>query len=272
MFGYITINKDELKIKDYNRYRAFYCGVCHSLHRLYGISGQMTLSYDMTFLAILLSSLYEDDSQPVKRRCMPHPVKAHNAISNEYTDYAASMNVLLTFYKMKDDWEDERSVKGAAFMNILRHAAGKAGKLYPAQKAAIAQYIEEQKALEQSNEPDVEKAANPTGRMLAEIFCFRQDEWRQYMQIMGYNIGKFIYITDAFDDIDKDIKKHNYNPFSQRSEELNEKVKGMLTLLAADFSRAFERLPIIENSDILRNILYSGVWNGYNAIVDRSNR
>lgn len=272
MFGYITINKDELKIKDYRKYRAFYCGVCHSLYKQYGFSGQMTLSYDMTFLAILLSSLYEDNTVPVKRKCLPHPIKAHETIYNEYTYYAASMNVLLTYYKMQDDWEDERSIKGAAFMRLLKRGAKKARRLFPNQAEAIKTYISEQKELEARNERNVELAANPTGRMLAAIFDYKQDEWQKDLQIMGLNMGKFIYITDAFDDYDKDIKKHNYNPFSEKTENFNEGVRGMLTLLAANFSKAFERLPILDNSELLRNILYSGVWNGYNAIVDRSNR
>lgn len=122
MFGYITINKDELKIKDYNKYQSYYCGVCRSLKKNYGFSGQMTLTYDMTFLGVLLSALYEDETESVRRRCIPHPIKPHEEISNVYTDYAAAMNVLLTYYKLKDDWEDERSVKSNAFAGVLKKA------------------------------------------------------------------------------------------------------------------------------------------------------
>ena len=122
MFGYITVNKDELKIKDYRRYRAFYCGVCHSLGEHYGLSGRMTLTYDMTFMAIVLSALYEDSTVPAMHRCIPHPVRKHEALYNEYTDYAAAVNIMLTYYKLKDDWEDERKIKSNAFATLIKSA------------------------------------------------------------------------------------------------------------------------------------------------------
>lgn len=141
MFGYVTVYKDELKIKDYNRYRAYYCGVCRSLKNSYGMAGQMTLTYDMTFLAILLSALYEDDTKIVMKKCIPHPVKKHPEISNEYTDYAAGMNILLSYYKLKDNWEDERSLKSNTAAGILKRAFKKACKKYPEQAKAVRDYI-----------------------------------------------------------------------------------------------------------------------------------
>ena len=106
MFGYVTVYKDELKIKDYNRYRAYYCGVCRSLKNSYGMAGQMTLTYDMTFLAILLSALYEDDTKIVMKKCIPHPVKKHPEISNEYTDYAPYIGWHLAIAYLKDYKKD----------------------------------------------------------------------------------------------------------------------------------------------------------------------
>ncbi len=54
MFGYIVMNKPEIKMKDFDMYRTFYCGLCRELREKYGISGQITLSYDMTFVILLL--------------------------------------------------------------------------------------------------------------------------------------------------------------------------------------------------------------------------
>ena len=95
MFGTITVNVDELKIKDYKVYRAFYCGVCQELKECHGQTARMTLTYDMTFLAILLSGLYEGNSRTEKRRCLIHPLRRHTCIRNAYTAYAADMNLLL---------------------------------------------------------------------------------------------------------------------------------------------------------------------------------
>ena len=274
MFGYITIFKDELKIKDYNMYKSYYCGLCHSLGENFGMSGRMTLSYDMTFLAIVLSALYEDNPEAVKRRCIPHPVKTHEARSNQYTDYAAAMNVMLTYYKLKDDWEDEGSLKKNALSGLLKRAFKKANKQYPRQARAIEEYIKSQHEIEKNNEKSIDIAATPTGKMLGELFVFREDEWQQPMRRFGFYLGKFIYMMDAFDDIEKDIKKNNYNPLLAEydKEGFEKSFHDDLTLIASQSARAFESLPILENSDILRNILYVGIWCRFNQICDKRNK
>ena len=109
MFGYITICKPELKIKDFEKYRGYYCGLCQDLKKRYGRSGQLTLSYDMTFLILLLSSLYEPDTQLSSCKCVAHPFEAHPTRQNIFTEYAADMNLLLSYYKCVDDWEDVNS-------------------------------------------------------------------------------------------------------------------------------------------------------------------
>ncbi|HBI73308.1 MAG TPA: hypothetical protein DDY59_08975, partial [Lachnospiraceae bacterium] len=96
MFGYVNIYKPELKMKDYYKYKAYYCGLCKTLRERYRLIGQVTLSYDMTFLIILLTSLYESDSKIGKHRCMVHPLQKHGTLQNEFTDYVADMNIVLT--------------------------------------------------------------------------------------------------------------------------------------------------------------------------------
>ena len=150
MFGYIVIHKDELKVKDYNRYNSFYCGVCRSLRNNYGLPGQITLNYDMTFLAILLSGLYEDDTKTVMRHCVIHHVKKHGEISNEYTDYAAAMNILLSYYKLKDNWDDDRSLKSNICAGLLKKAFKKAASKFPKQAGIIEDYISGQSECEKS--------------------------------------------------------------------------------------------------------------------------
>lgn len=277
MFGYVTINKDELKIKDYRKYQSYYCGVCRSLARNYGLTGRMTLTYDMTFLALLLGSLYEDRTKPIMKRCVPHPVKPHEEICNEYTDYAAAMNVMLSYYKLKDDWEDEKSVKGAAFAGILKRAYKKAARRYPAQARAIRRYIKNQHRCEESCEKSADTAACPTGEMLADIFDMKGGVWQRDLRRMGFFLGKFIYIMDAFDDLEEDIRHNNYNPlrisYTGRTAEerraFDRECREMLTMFAAQSSMAFEALPVLDNADILRNILYSGIWSKFNRVCLR---
>lgn len=120
MFGYVVVNKPELKFREFDVYRAYYCGLCHSLSKRHGLSGQLTLSYDMTFLVILLSSLYEPEHSVTSKRCIVHPLKRQNIISSEFTDYVADMNVILSYFKCLDDWHDDRSVLKLAYSKLLK--------------------------------------------------------------------------------------------------------------------------------------------------------
>ena len=271
MFGYITVNKDELKIKDYKKYGAYYCGVCKSLGENYGLSGRMTLTYDMTFLALLLSSLYEDRTKAKKCRCLIHPVNPHLEIKNEYTDYAAAMNVMLTYYKMLDDWDDERKIKSRVMYKALEGAYEKASKKFPRQERAIRRYIRDQRICELRDNESPDEAAGHTGIMLQEIFDMKHDIWKDDLRRMGFFMGKFIYIMDAFDDVYRDRKNNCYNPLEDmsHSSDFNGRCRSMLMVYAAGFARPFENLPILDNADILRNIIYSGVWSRYNAICEK---
>lgn len=114
LFGYVQIRKPELKIKDYETYHAFYCGLCDRLQAKYGIAGRITLTYDMTFLIILLSSVYDIKCTHEKKHCIVHPTKKHNILYNNITDYCADINMILSFYQCLDDKKDDASLRGKA--------------------------------------------------------------------------------------------------------------------------------------------------------------
>ena len=103
MFGYVTIRKDDLKVKDYNKYQAYYCGLCQDIKEAYGKKGQAMLTFDMTFLSILLTGLYECETKEEEHYCFLHPGKKHKCLRNKYTKYCADMNVLLAYYNLLDD-------------------------------------------------------------------------------------------------------------------------------------------------------------------------
>ena len=130
MFGYIAINKAEMKFKDYDMYQAYYCGLCRRIKECYGKRGQLTLSYDMTFLIVLLTGLYEPKTVTGETRCIAHPLEKHPTKINEYTDYAASMNLILSYYKCKDDWTDERKKKGYIAAKALEPKIKKIESIY----------------------------------------------------------------------------------------------------------------------------------------------
>ncbi len=274
MFGYVIINQAELKYKDYDMYHSYYCGLCKSLRDNYGRSGQMTLSYDMTFLVILLTGLYEPESQETTINCMTHPLQRHSARTNEFTDYAADMNLLLSYYKNVDDWKDEGSRSKLAAANLLRNKAAAVRQQYPHKAAVIRKDLQTLHRLEKENEQNIDRMSGLFGDIMAEIFAYRHDEWEPSLRKIGFFLGKFVYLMDAYEDVEDDVRKGLYNPLTDgytalSPKEFSDKCKEILTMMMAECSREFEKLPILLHADILRNILYSGVWSRFNEITSK---
>lgn len=269
MFGYVMINKEELKIKEYNKYQSYYCGLCDVLRKCYGRIGQISLSYDMTFLVILLTALYEKECTVLNHRCIVHPVKKQNFLINEFTGYAADMTIILAYQNQRDDWEDDRNIIKYAASGILKHSYELVKSKYERQSNAVEAYIKRLHEFEKKNETNPDLPSGATGDMLKEIFMIRQDEWAEELSAIGFYLGKFIYLIDAYDDIEKDRKNGNYNPLNKYFEKDNfdERCRNILTLMTSECARAFEWLPITEDVSILRNILYSGIWCKFEAIT-----
>lgn len=268
MFGYVTTNKDELKIKDYNKYRSYYCGLCHSLKDVAGVKGRMTVSYDMTFLAMLLDDLYDCQKEEGESRCVVHPVKKHAFAKSEASLYAAKMNLLLCYDNLLDDWQDENNALAAVAAAALRGARRKIASEYPRQAKAVEGYLEQLHACEERKEINLDVAAGLTGEMLAEVFCWKEDEWQRDLRGLGFYLGKFIYLMDAFEDMEKDLKKGMYNPFllCQGAVRNADQAEKCLNMMAAGAAECFERLPLVEHVEILRNILYAGIWGKYEKV------
>ena len=265
MFGYVTVNKQDLTVGGYERYRAYYCGLCRSLHSRYGRKGQVLLSYDLTFLTILLEGVYEDPLADEEHRCIPHPAKAHRMLFNTITEYAADMCVLLSYYHLQDDWEDDRRMRGLAGTKILRNDLRRIENLYPRQARAVRECIHQLSVYEKENESSIDKVAGLTGHMLSEIFAYREDTWTDELMEVGFYLGKYIYLLDAYKDLEKDKKRGKYNIWTHycSRKDFEALVENTLTMMMAEAARYFERLPIVQDIDILRNVLYSGVWLKY---------
>lgn len=262
MFGYVVMNKPEMKIKDYDLYRSFYCGLCRELREKYGISGQISLTYDMTFVILLLSGLYEPPTQKGTTRCVIHPVRKQAVRKNEMTEYAADMNLLLTYYKCMDDWMDERKFVRLGYAKLLEKYHKKTKEVYTGKAEKIAALLVELSSLEKAGEKDLDIMAGCFGKIMEEILAYQEDIWEPALRRMGFYLGKFIYLLDAYEDVEMDVKNGNYNPFSEDYiiEGFEEQVRRILMMMMAECCREFEKLPIIRYADILRNILYSGVW------------
>lgn len=269
MFGYVIVNKDELKIKDFNKYRSFYCGLCQQLRKKYGLTGQLSLSYDMTFLILLLTGLYEEETITDSCKCIAHPFEKHPTSMNSFTDYGADMNLLLTWYKCEDDWADEKKYTRHAYGNLLKKKVRLLKEKYPEKAVLLQENFDAIHAYESSGQNEIDVIAGYFGKIMAGLFVYKEDEWAETLGTMGFFLGKFIYLLDAYEDLEKDFEKGNYNPFldSKDSPDLSPMVQQILTMMMAECCKAFERLPILNHIDLLRNILYSGVWSRYEAVT-----
>lgn len=268
MFGYVVVNKPELKIKEFREYRSYYCGLCKSLKRKGGIKGQISLSYDMTFLAMLLSLLYEPTQEEVLERCAAHFIEKQQIKKNEMIDYVADMNLMLTWYKCRDDFRDEGKVSKGIYGKSLEKTVKKIERCYVRQEQAVKKNMQRLLELEKTACCDIDELSGTFGHLLEEIFVVKPDEWEKYLRKIGFYIGKFIYIIDAYDDLEQDKKRKCFNPFmyKEKEDDFDEWIKQLLTMVAAEFAGTFEKLPIIENVEILRNIIYSGVWIRYEEV------
>ena len=271
MFGYVLINKEELKFKEYDVYKSYYCGLCQTLNNRSGRFAQLTLNYDMTFLQLLLTGLYEPKTKLENFRCKIHPFKKSIKRRNEITDYIADMNLFLAYLNCIDDWEDEKKLSRKIYTIIVKNKVKKIKKQYPEKTAKLEAILKKSSEYEKKKEHDIDKISSYSGEFMSELFLYKEDEWKQTLSRMGFFLGKYIYIIDAYEDIEKDLKKGNYNPFSEiyQNEDFDDFVNQILTMMISECAREFEELPIIEDVDILRNILYSGVWAKFQSIRNK---
>lgn len=271
MYGYVVVNKPEMKFKEFDEYRTYYCGLCHSLKNGYGLKGQLSLTYDFTFLSMLLSGLYEPEEKRKNCKCIVHPFGEQCMVSNKYIDYISDMTILISWYKCMDDWDDEKKLLKKMYGDSLRKHVEIIKTRYPEKADVISICMKNIRGAEKRNENNIDIVAGYFGKALAEIMAVNEDIWEDSLRIIGCNLGKFIYILDAYDDLEGDIKKGNYNPLISRANNDNfeNEIRDILKMCAAPCAAEFEKLPIINNVSILRNILYSGIWTKYEIIQEK---
>ena len=263
MFGYVIANASELSDAEKQRYRQIYCGLCQQLGSLHGQLSRLSLTYDMTFLILLLSSFYEPEESISKKRCIVHPARGTECITSCITDYAADMSVVLTYYKCQDDWLDDKDLSRHLYGSILKKHFERACLRWPRQAQAIGQAIAELSQIEKEN-GSIEDASRCFGQLMSELFAYENDVWNSAFRCLGDYLGRFIYLMDAAMDYDADKKKGRYNPLvaAQKSEY---EIKDILVMLIGRAAAVFEQMPFVKDDHLIRNILYSGVWQKYNA-------
>ena len=264
MFGYVVANSGELSEAEKARYGAVYCGICRRIRIRAGNAARLGLSYDMSFLALLLMSLYEPEEEFGEKACSLHPIKPRPWVDNEYIAYAADMNVALAYYNCQDDWEDDKKLSAKIMAGVFKKRLSDIEEEYPRQCAAIRDCIARLSELEKEGCKNADTVAGVFGTLMGELLVYRGDLWADTLFQMGSALGRFIYLMDAALDFDKDEKKGCYNPFLAMGQGKDpQRWEEYLVLTMGRCTDYYERLPLVQDKGLLDNILYSGVWGMY---------
>jgi hypothetical protein len=282
MFGYIMPDKPELKMKEYELFRAYYCGVCKSMGRSFGPISRFALNYEAVFLGLLMSAVNKESSTMNREVCIANPFKKKWVVKdNKYVDFAADINVILTYYKLIDNWQDEKHLASYGGKLLFSRGYSKASRRSSIIDRVIKDALAKQSKLEQEKCSSIDKAAEPTAEMIKDILligCKDADKNVQRpMEWLGYNLGKWIYTIDAYDDIEKDIKSGSYNPLLLQYDYKKQPVEDFKNAIKQEIERALLytlsqaagsiELLDMNHKGIIENIVYMGMNNKTNNIM-----
>ena len=291
MFGYVTPLKPELKIREYESFKSYYCGVCMHIKDGFGNIPRMSLNYDMTFLGLLLDGLHEEERSFKIQRCIAHPLKKKPMIvNNKALAYAAAMNVSLVYYKLLDDVADDRSMKSKVSSIILSPYKSKFNRNVTIINDIIEENLKLLSELEENkNFTSIDEIANPFSLIVAKILelypeTFEGDcqDIRYELYDLGYALGKWIYLIDALDDLKEDMEKKKFNPinflYNKENKSYDDFIKEIkprieFTILNCGYNckESLEKLPLKRNKEILQNIINLGMMDKYEKVINSCN-
>ncbi len=266
MFGYVNVCADELKVREFKMFKAYYCGLCKRQGKLCGAASRLLLSYDFTVLALLLDATGEKSPEIRADRCALHPFKKRPVVKKSSAlDYCAYMSTALAIYKAMDDLKDEGvGIKSAPA--LLKPLLKKIKKKYPDKLFRIEKCLERISDAEKKGEKNIDIPAGEFGKLMAELFAY-DDKQERVLRELGYNIGRWIYVVDAIDDYGKDVEKGRYSPFSDE-QEIKESEEALWYNLSAA-SAAYELLEIKRNKGVLDNIIYIGLKKATERVLEK---
>lgn len=264
MFGYVKIYKNELKVKEYDLFKAYYCGLCKTLKKNFGFASRMGLSYDLTFLSLILSSVYEEEEKVESCVCMANPLKKKPVmLSNKYMEYSAVANVILTYFKVLDDIKDNHSLKSILFYPFMLPAIHKARKKQPKVYSSVKEHMNKLSSLEKERCSEPDALANEFGFLTSCVFAggiVNDEKILRILEHMGYLLGRYIYLLDACDDYEKDKEKNTFNVLCTENCKITKaELLDSLEFTLSEVASAYSLLDIKKNKPILDNIIYLGL-------------
>ena len=302
MLGYVQIHKPELKVREYEIYQGYYCGVCKYIGSTYGQLPRMALSYDAAFLACLLASVSDDPDEPACEHCIAHHINKKTVIRNRAIEYAGDVMLILAWYKLLDDASDEGKTSAKAVMRLLKPLHRKLRNRYAQLCEGIEWNLAVLGGLEKSKCQSLDQAAESFAKIMEVIFREgslllyedeEQDNLHETFAKIGYHMGKWVYLMDAADDIEDNIETGAYNPLLYRfdwrgevsgdaafaeetPEQFRQRIRDSLEFnlyhYLAVLGDEMSALDIKKNNGIIDNIIYFGMNRKTEAVLDKTEK
>lgn len=286
MFGYIVVDKPSLRIREYDYYRATYCGLCHTLGHCTGCLSRMTLSYDVTFFVLVREMLTEEKVEFVEKRCIRHPIKKINTVKiNPTMEYSACIGSRLAYGKIEDNVNDEKGIKqfvAKVCQVVFKKMDEKSLEQIPEMSNFIEKKLDLISQIEKAHTPSIDAPAEVFGDMVAGLLSFElEGEKKLIAEKIGKRIGRWIYIVDAFDDYEADRKSGSYNPFVELysgKDFSNDDLISISKMLEAELALAFSAIELLDDdedknrSEIVKNILCLGMPLSVDRVCKKKNK
>jgi len=282
VFGFVTIDKPELKFKDYEVYRGVYCSLCKALGKNYSVFARFILNYDCTFLSLFILSRESTCHGFKQGRCRFNPMKRCSYLKNADSalNKGAALTIISSYYKLLDSIADGGFFKKVGCTLIRPFFASwhkKAKRSFPRYEEILKEMFTSQLEIEKSEDAFLDLAAEPTAKMLQAVFKAeakdRQEE--KILSEFGYHLGRWIYLMDGACDLRDDAKSRSFNPFLLKFKSLEDadikEIDGILSLSYFRLSKAYELLSFDRYKDILDNIILSGLAARQKSIIDSLN-
>ena len=279
MFGYVRPVPDRLDKGQRDAYQSVYCGLCHTLGRRHGFLARFTLQYDFTFLAILLAAGGTED-RPLYRRCPAHPLRRPQAcLGGRRMDAAADQSMILIWHKLSDDVDDRNAVTGLPYRfarRLFRRAYRRAAKAQPEFDAQVREGLGRLRQLEEERSPELDRAADAFARILSSASAAYPEGslMRRTLGELLYHLGRWIYLMDAWDDLEEDKKHGRYNPLDARFQGRAHEEKEYLNTTAIHSARlagaAANLMELGSWTPVVENVLYLGLPAVQSAVLDGS--
>ncbi|MGI6213674.1 MAG: DUF5685 family protein [Christensenellales bacterium] len=265
MFGYVTCDKPNMLIKDFNDYRAYYCGLCKTLGALYGQPARFGVNYDIVLLALLAHNYEKLVPEYYDGRCVAHPIGAKRKMlrTNHILQKVAHADIIMGYYKLEDNVSDDGGIKYRLAKALIKGKYKKAKRALRTLDEKTDYYYSKMRSLELSGDYCLDSLADCFSQITVEIGRSVIGKEDKNLYDFCYNLGRWIYIIDAADDFAKDIKKGKFNPFRRDYEgkdiqALAQEVKCLLTLAINNMRQAYDNMDITVSEGPLSNIVYMG--------------